>query len=276
MTLYEELKEIAETERERTAGRNVAFFTHYQEDLYKLDHDELVNESQAGDTYIWVLKSNGCGTYLVRCNGSDVPGDVLSTLDEACQFYRIRCTGVNEGDIRQITRDAAQEIAKTTKEPEGRVPRRVEFFNAMHDLLGINPRQHTSLRATKLKSLVPEDRDATVFLELSRGPESPFVYQLRAVRAGRESDLEVEAPKVRMIDLRVAATPEIMEMLGEAGGEKTAFKVDSKAGAAGQIYGVVGECHPRTFSRRWTKTKQAMEADRAAPSTVATPEPGMG
>lgn len=138
MNLYDQLKKIAEREKAASAGTKHEYFTHYQEDLTVHDRDELENDSQAGDRYLWILKSNGCGTYMFRLNGGK--SDILNTIHRASdsQCYLVKCSGINEGTVESITWDMAESVYYETPPACNRIPRRRRLYDQLNELLGID------------------------------------------------------------------------------------------------------------------------------------------
>lgn len=151
MSLYAVMKTEIEKLASDTAGGENPLFVHYKDDFYRIDRDEIQEDAQSGDIYIWAIKGCGCGTYLTRCNGS-MAAHLVSAMSPANLFYRIDVTGVDEGRIKRLPdKDAALEVARIIQEPAGRRPRREPFYVQLDRLLGYDnknsPLRHHAMRS---------------------------------------------------------------------------------------------------------------------------------
>tara|TARA_R110001583_G_scaffold42134_11_gene133994 strand:+ start:2587 stop:3276 length:690 start_codon:yes stop_codon:yes gene_type:complete len=120
--LFNALKKIGSD-----AAKGGRYFTSFQDDLFVIDRDILVNDSQAGDIYLWVLKSGGCGTWLFRAVGQDLTG--LIKPDD--RVFKLSCTDINTGTTEEIPFEMAIAFAKQHNESKNRVPRRVKILDAI-------------------------------------------------------------------------------------------------------------------------------------------------
>lgn len=103
-TVFEQLTAIAED------GKAKGLFTHYQDDLYQHDRDELA-AAFAGDEFIWMLKT--CGTYMARVKGGDFARESLRYALKSCSgdLYHVAITGPKgQGTVKPISTDAAEKL----------------------------------------------------------------------------------------------------------------------------------------------------------------------
>lgn len=137
---YEQLKNIVESIAEKTKDDKYPLFTIHKNDLYVHDKDIILNDAQAGDTYISIVRSSGAGTNLFRLTGSEFDTTdylhVFAQQDSKSIFHKLYFTGIDEATISQITYDEAVNLVKTVSEPTGRAPRRTTIHSVVVDALG--------------------------------------------------------------------------------------------------------------------------------------------
>lgn len=161
MKIYKQLAKIAERLAKESEGKDVAYFNSYKKDLYEIDKDILANDSQAGDTYIWAVKANGCGTFMVRCQG-DQESYTLKEAGDNSKFFRLRCTGINEGTVEEISYKQALRAYKDYPEPAGRVGRRRYMYEQLNQLLGLDESTGRLEHTLMGSEFSPKDGDRSV------------------------------------------------------------------------------------------------------------------
>ncbi|MBD1577973.1 hypothetical protein HC723_16410 [Vibrio sp. S11_S32] len=114
MNLYEKMLNVVK--------QHPNLVTHYKTDL-DVDKDVIENDAQAGDKYLWILKGNGCGTWLFRLGASSIVEQVVKSENENAVFYWVHVDSLNSGVIQRVTKKHASSL-HNIKPPAGRVPRR--------------------------------------------------------------------------------------------------------------------------------------------------------
>lgn len=105
------------------------------------DKDMIVNDAQSGDHFIGILKGCGAGSYLNRI--AVEPGmhnHANYTVKEAhadSRFFHLHFTGIDEGEIKEVSREKALELSVAYKENPYRTPRRVTLESIISDKLGV-------------------------------------------------------------------------------------------------------------------------------------------
>lgn len=137
MTLLKQLISIAEERAEATKDSKRPLFQSQKNDLYGIDADVLANDSQAGDTYVWSLRGTSCGTNLTRFGSEDFE-TYIKCAPEGSEFYLLKCSGINEGTVKQISFDQALNLEDLgIKANEDRVPRRQHLYRQLNEILGL-------------------------------------------------------------------------------------------------------------------------------------------
>ncbi len=188
MNIYEQLAELAEKAATETCDTKHPLFTHYKNDLHVIDRDVLEQDSQAGMTYVWTIKSNGCGTYMTTCVGG--AGRALAEINvrdggEGSRFYLVRCDGINSGSVKKISYNQALDALSTYTLPANYKPRRVHVTDHMKELVG-ERNWHSSLMASEWNY----DDGVKTLLKLSLVPHGALRVQTLMLDPGT-------TPKVR-------------------------------------------------------------------------------
>lgn len=159
--VYDKMVELAEKARVETAGSPNPLFTHYQNDLFEIDKEVMEYDSQYGDQYVWAIKDNGCGTYLLRA-GLKESAITIGTIPEKSRFFHIKTDGPNSGKIKQIDKTQAIELLMTVKEMPGRVPRRTHLYTHLENIIFPGDKAGHSVSRSKLTSeFTPRPGDKT-------------------------------------------------------------------------------------------------------------------
>lgn len=145
--LHREMLLIAENEAEQTKGKDVAYYQNDKIHLEDFDKDVMHNDSQAGEEYIFVLKGNGFGTYLMALDGESVASDVRLG-DKTSKFFHMKLDDVNSGEIREVTnREAKKIVTNAVTNPEIE-PRRRQLYDQLSEIVG--KKESQTLRNTKM------------------------------------------------------------------------------------------------------------------------------
>lgn len=160
MNIYKKLVDIAEKMAEQTKDNKVKYFSSYKNDLYERDEFTLMKEAEAGDTYIWSLKDNGCGTFLERCNNE--PNVYIQNSGFDNKFFLINCNGNGQGALKQISRDEALDAHINYPADKNKTRLMKNMYEALNEKIGLNTTE-SGLEMTKMGSeFSPKKGDKTV------------------------------------------------------------------------------------------------------------------
>ncbi|MGD1527074.1 hypothetical protein [Vibrio owensii] len=105
------------------------------------DVDMIINDAQAGDHFIGVLKGCGCGSYLNRIAVGDSSHNHANyTVVQAhadSKFFHIEVTGIDEGEVKEVSKEKAIELSLKFKENPSRKPRRKDLNTVMSETLEV-------------------------------------------------------------------------------------------------------------------------------------------
>ena len=153
MTLFDQITAIAKERAEATKDSTHPLMSAklYSEADSEIDKDILENDSQKGDVYIWAMRGNGCGTDLTRYGNKHFE-TFVEQAPEGSEFYVLKCTDINEGTVKPITREKALKLGDLGyRINEDRKPRREHLFAQLDNMLGFDG-QNESLRHTVMGS----------------------------------------------------------------------------------------------------------------------------
>lgn len=125
MSLFESMLNLASKIQAKTLNTSFPLLTSYLDDINVRDRDVVMNDMQAGDVWLWVLKSNGCGTYLLLLDGDMYSGFDKRIAEEGTKTFLIRVSGQDEGTIKPIKSDTAIGMLDKPYNKKNRVPRRL-------------------------------------------------------------------------------------------------------------------------------------------------------
>lgn len=235
MDIYKKLKQIAEKEEKRSKGSDVHFFENNKNDLYEIDKDILKNETQKGDTYVWALKSNGCGTFLVRCAGNE-ESHTLKTAGPDSKFLLLQFTDANEGNVSEISYEQALNAYKDYPEPEGRMPRRELLYKQLNDMLGIKDR-NMRLELSRMGSeFNPRNGDRSIIKISTKDPNWITLDVVRPkIRPPGKYETLIQKPREQYFAVK---TLDAIEKLNLRGKQNKVLLVESQANGFAKISNV--------------------------------------
>lgn len=149
MSLFDKLLGIAHTIVEETKNRDTPLLQSHFNDINQFDKDIVLNDMQAGDHWMWIIKSNGCGTYMFLLDGNVDIGFVSRLKDENSIVFMIRVTAENEGEVIRVKSGDALGYADRKMVLEGRIPRRLSMYSQLSDLMRLS-KISVALSDTKL------------------------------------------------------------------------------------------------------------------------------
>ncbi|WP_220768996.1 hypothetical protein [Shewanella sp. MBTL60-007] len=129
MKIYDQLCAIA-----NNAG--APFLQHHSEDLFEIDREQLLFDSQQGSNYIWVLKSNGCGTWFFSACDDNKWRESIISDDDRC--FHISCTSPNQGTVTEIhsLSEFKELCSRFDKQTKSLKPRRTSLWGGACRHLG--------------------------------------------------------------------------------------------------------------------------------------------
>ncbi|KLV03406.1 hypothetical protein ABT56_20015 [Photobacterium aquae] len=88
------------------------YMEHQPETLSNVDREIIEKLSNAGEQYLWVIKSSGYGTQLMEI-GLPAVCERVEEEDPQSLFYHLRLSDVNQGTIVKIAKSKAMELANS-------------------------------------------------------------------------------------------------------------------------------------------------------------------
>jgi hypothetical protein len=191
MKIYNKLVGIAEKLAVQSKDNKVKYFSRYKNDLYERDAFTLMKEAEPGDTYIWSLKDNGCGTFLERCNNE--PNAYVENSGHNNKFFLINCNGNGNGSIKEISRHEALN-AYINYPAEKNKPRLIKnMYEALNEKLGLIYKE-PGLEITKLASeFSPKKGDKSVIRVTN--PDKSLKLDVVRVKMALANDHEILCQK---------------------------------------------------------------------------------
>jgi len=204
MSLFESMLELASKIKVQTSETKFPLLTSHLNDLNKHDRDIVLNDMQKGDVWLWVLKSNGCGTYLLLLDGNVDRGFASRIKEEGAMLFLINVTGLDEGSIKPVDARMAEGMLDEAQFRGERVPRRLSLYNQITDLLDLKAKGVTLsstkfcsdfsiaegdisfIRLTKQSSNVELYVDRLVFTLSKRNLKTSLYYQFSTTQALNE------------------------------------------------------------------------------------------
>lgn len=125
MSLFEKMHQIAMKARK-------GVIEGYDKHDLAVDQDVIENTAVTGDEYLWLIKTNECGTNLPLLNGvmdNDLAEYVLTgeTTDPK-HVYHVKITDMEgNGEIKHITVEKAKEVIRNSRPRPNRVPKKEHF-----------------------------------------------------------------------------------------------------------------------------------------------------
>ncbi|MAA93750.1 MAG: hypothetical protein CML22_07205 [Rheinheimera sp.] len=158
--LFDAMKKIAESSP-------APLFTGFKDDLYKHDKDQVKNDMQSGDVWLWCVKQ--CGTYLALANKNcDYVKQLLSptTAPERRNFLIfIHSTDDERFSIKEYTlEELAVAITRVSLNPNRKALRRFGY----DVITGLEP----MFKGSILLSDFTMDKGAVLYLSLNNNSAS--------------------------------------------------------------------------------------------------------
>ncbi|PSV26266.1 hypothetical protein [Photobacterium sp. GB-72] len=190
------------------AEKQKGLLTHYLTDL-EIDIEEITYGSQSGINYLWIIKANGCGTWLYDANASGKDYALQSEPDNTTSIYLVSMTGINRGYISRISK--ADALSYQYDKPKNLIPRRKHTSQVLFDVFpGIN------IKETKLFCDWRTNPNESVLLKISYNSHSKCV----SIEAKREVinpfDYEDESLIERNLRYTLPLSIEMINRLGQA------------------------------------------------------------
>lgn len=175
MSLFESMLELASNMQVKTLNTKHPLLTGYLDDVNVRDRDVVKNDMQAGDSWLWVLKSNGCGTYLLLLDGNIYNGFDQRMKEEGTAIFLITVTGDDEGKIKPISAGTAIGMTHEVHHKPNRVPKRVDAYSVFTEFLDLKA-MGVQLSDTRFWSDYSVSKGDVSYLKLSKsGTEISFV-----------------------------------------------------------------------------------------------------
>lgn len=190
------------------AEKRNGLLTHYPTDL-EIDIEEIKHGSQSGINYLWIIKANGCGTWLYDANAKAKETALRSEPDNTRSIYLLSMTGINRGYISRISK--ADALSFNYDQPKNLIPRRKHTSQVLCDVFpGIQ------IKETKLFSDWRTNPNESVLLKISYNSLSKCVF----VEAKREDinpfDYEDKSLIERNLHYTLPLSIEMINRLGQA------------------------------------------------------------
>ena len=138
MSLYEKMLNIANEVVKETQDRTTPLLHAHLNDIHQSDKDVVLNDMQAGDHWMWIIKGNGCGTYLFLLDGQGDFGYKRSISDQNAIIYLVRVTAENQGEVSRVPNNEALGYTERKMVTDGRIPRRLTMFQQLSDLMRLD------------------------------------------------------------------------------------------------------------------------------------------
>ena len=151
MHLFDTMLSTATEVKEQTKSRTTPLLHAHFDDIHTHDKDIVLNDMQAGDHWLWIIKGNGCGTYLVLLDGKADVGFVSRAQDKNAMVFMVRVTGENEGVLTRIENEDAAGYIDQALVSKNRVPRRLTMYSQLSMLMRLD-KLGVRLSETKLWS----------------------------------------------------------------------------------------------------------------------------
>lgn len=116
---------------------SASFLERNQDDFFEKDREVIQNETLEGDQYIWILKGNGSGTSLDHSSEVCTEAKICSAHEKS-KFYLISCSGMDSGEIEEISQEQALAIAKKNRGFFEHKPFRQYIVDVVSDYTGID------------------------------------------------------------------------------------------------------------------------------------------
>jgi len=137
MSLFETMLAKASAAQQASAGTDFPLLTDNLDDVNKTDRDIVMNDMQKGDVWLWVLKNNGCGTWMILLDGNVYYDFAKHISEEGSKLFLIDVRGVNKGEIKSVSAEFAVSILDKCLHPQGRVARRETVYDSLTKLLDL-------------------------------------------------------------------------------------------------------------------------------------------
>ncbi len=208
MTVYENLERIYD----KAVKKNPAFLQRHKEDFTKVDKDTILNEAQAGDEYIAILKAEGTGTWLARFDCEEKNNNALVKTQNSgvnSRFYHLKFSGINKGTVMEVSQIQAITLSKTVKAKVDRVPRRDYVFSLLDKAMGLKSELFGTLSGTHFGSKFQSfDNEVTAIKLSSDGYNGAIAFARTKVN---KENVGAELNGVYTVPVNLEKTEELLE-----------------------------------------------------------------
>lgn len=137
MTIFDKMLSVAVEVQTKTKDSEHPLLVSNLDDINKYDRDIAENDMQVGDSWLWILKSNGCGTYTVLLDGR-TEMFIKRVEETGTQCFLIKVTGKDEADITPVTANNAIGLLSESQVSADRVPLRETLYDQLTELLDLD------------------------------------------------------------------------------------------------------------------------------------------
>lgn len=189
--LFREMSLICRAEEENSKGKRIEYFQKDKISLDVFDKDVMLNDSQKGDEYIFIIKANGYGTHLMRADGESKASD-MRLRDKWSKYFHMKLDGINSGEIMEVTNRDAKKIVSNSVNNDME-PRRRGLIEQLDEITG--RKIDNSLLHTKLGFEFQPNKGDKSLIRLSVGNGTTLIAHVLRTKMNNDPLGDVSVKK---------------------------------------------------------------------------------